>query len=48
LKRWFDTIAARQAVQRGVEVLAEHQRTGSISAEARENLFGKAQYAKHQ
>ena len=48
LKRWFDTIAARPAVQRGVEVLAEHQRTGSISAEARENLFGKAQYDKHQ
>jgi hypothetical protein len=40
LKRWFDAIAARPAVQRGVAVLAEHQRTGPISAEARENLFG--------
>ena len=48
LKRWFDAIAARPAVQRGVEVLAEHQRTGSISAEARENLFGNAQYKKRQ
>jgi len=47
LKRWFDTIAARPAVQRGVEVLAEHQRTGTISAEARENLFGTKQYQKH-
>jgi GST-like protein len=47
LKRWFDTIAARPAVQRGVEVLAEHQRTGPISAQARENLFGAAQYQKH-
>jgi GST-like protein len=47
LKRWFDAIAARPAVQRGVEVLAEHQRTsGPISAEARENLFGSAQYKK--
>jgi GST-like protein len=46
LKRWFDTIAARPAVQRGVEVLAEHQRTGAISAEARENLFGATQYQK--
>ena len=46
LKRWFDAIAARPAVQRGVEVLAEHQRTGTISAEARENLFGGAQYKK--
>ena len=44
LKRWFDTIAARPAVQRGVEVLADHQRSGPISAEARKNLFGDAQY----
>ncbi len=47
LKRWFDTIAARPAVQRGVAVLAEHQRTGTITAEARENLFGANQYKKH-
>ena len=47
MKRWFDAIAARPAVQRGVEVLAEHQRTGPISVEARENLFGGAQYQKH-
>ncbi len=44
LKRWFDAIAARSAVQRGVAVLAEHQRTGPISTEARENLFGATQY----
>jgi GST-like protein len=47
LKRWFETIAARPAVQRGVAVLAEHQRTGPISDKARENLFGAAQYQKH-
>ncbi|TFH41220.1 MAG: glutathione S-transferase family protein [Lysobacterales bacterium] len=46
LKRWFDTIAARPAVQRGCGVLAEHQRTGTISAAARENLFGAAQYKR--
>ena len=46
LQRWFETLAARPAVQRGCEVLAEHQRTGPISAEARENLFGAAQYKK--
>jgi len=48
LKRWFDAIAARPAVQRGVEVLAEHQRAGTVSAEARENLFGATQYKKHE
>ena len=47
LKRWFDAIAERPAVQRGVEVLAEHQRAGPITAEARENLFGATQYQKH-
>ena len=47
LKRWFDTIAARPAVQRGVAVLAEHQRSGPISEKARENLFGTAQYQRH-
>ena len=46
LQRWFDTIAARPAVQRGCDVLAEHQRRGPISAEARENLFGAAQYKR--
>ena len=46
LQRWFETMAARPAVQRGCDVLAEHQRTGPISAEARENLFGTAQYKR--
>ena len=44
--RWFDTIAARPAVQRGVQVLAEHQSTGTLSEEARRNMFGDAQYAR--
>jgi hypothetical protein len=39
-------IEARPAVQRGVQVLAEHQSTGVITEQARHNMFGDAQYAK--
>ena len=46
VKRWFDTIAARPAVERGVEVLAEHRRTGPIDDKAREAMFGSMQYQK--
>jgi GST-like protein len=45
VKRWHDEMAARPAVQRGVAVLAEHQRRGAMSALERENLFGKTQFA---
>lgn len=44
--RWFAAIEARPAVQRGVQVLAEHQSTGTLSEEARRNMFGDAQYAR--
>ena len=43
LKGWFDEIAARPAVQRGVEVLAL-QRKPLMDDEAREALFGNTQY----
>jgi len=43
--RWHDAIAARPAVQRGVEVLSENQRKGPMSPEEREVLFGKTQFA---
>ena len=43
LKGWFDEIAARPAVQRGVEVLAA-QRRPINDDKAREVLFGKTQY----
>jgi hypothetical protein len=33
-------------VQRGVQVLAEHQSTGTLTEEARRNMFGDAQYAR--
>ena len=46
LKKWFETIEARPAVVRGVAVLAEARRTGELSDEERENMFGAAQYAR--
>jgi GST-like protein len=46
VKRWFDEIAARPAVERGVEVLAEHRSTGKFDEKAREVLFGASQYER--
>ncbi|MCW3475709.1 glutathione S-transferase family protein [Limobrevibacterium gyesilva] len=45
LKRWFDMVDARPAVQRGVAVLSENQRRGSMTDAEREVLFGKTQFA---
>ncbi len=45
LQAWFDLIAARPAVQRGVEVLAGLRRP-ITDDKAREVLFGKTQYQK--
>ena len=45
MKRWFDLIAARPAVQRGVSVLADLRKPLTGDKE-REMLFGKAQYNK--
>jgi GST-like protein len=45
LKGWFDEIAARPAVMRGVEVLAALRRPVTDDR-AREMLFGKAQYER--
>ncbi len=45
VRRWHDAIAARPAVERGVEVLSERQRRGQISDAERENLFGARQFA---
>ena len=44
-KRWFDAVAARPAVQRGVELLAE-QRKPLLDEQARKNLFGAEQYQR--
>ncbi len=46
VERWFNEIAARPAVQRGVEVLAEFRRTGPIDEKAREVMFGAIQYQR--
>jgi len=45
LKGWFDEIAARPAVQRGVEVLASRRRP-LVDDKAREMLFGATQYQR--
>jgi GST-like protein len=46
LKGWFDEIAARPAVQRGVDVLAS-RRKPLVGDAAREALFGATQYQRH-
>jgi len=45
LKDWFDRIAKRPAVQRGVQVLADARKPPNDD-KARETLFGKTQYEK--
>ncbi|HCE07233.1 MAG TPA: glutathione S-transferase [Oxalobacteraceae bacterium] len=46
VKRWFDEIAKRPAVMRGVEVLA-NLRKPLVDDKAKDVLFGTTQYAKH-
>jgi len=45
VKRWFDAIAARPAVERGVKVLSEASRA-EMDAKAKEVLFGATQYQR--
>jgi len=45
VQRWYEEIAARPAVQRGLKVL-ESQRRALTDDKARENLFGAAQYQR--
>lgn len=45
VKRWHAAIAARPAVQRGVEVLSENQRKGVMTDAEKEVMFGKTQFA---
>jgi GST-like protein len=44
VRRWFEAIDARPAVQAGVAVLAQNQRQGSMTDAEREVLFGKTQF----
>jgi GST-like protein len=46
VRRWFDAIEARPAVQRGLELLKDKVQTGPISKEAREAMFGSTQYQR--
>ncbi len=46
VKRWFDVIAARPAVQRGMAVLAEHKRPGKMDDKMKDILFGNTQFEK--
>ena len=46
VKRWFDKINERPAVKRGLQVLADRRRTGALTPEQREVMFGSVQYAK--
>ena len=46
VKRWFDRINARPAVQRALLVLADRRRTGPLTQEAREVMFGSVQYQR--
>ena len=45
VKRWFDAMSARPAVQRGCAVLSEKQRQGPITDKERDVMFGKTQFA---
>lgn len=46
LKRWFDAIASRSAVQRGLAVLADREQK-AFDDEANRVLFGEEQYRRH-
>jgi GSH-dependent disulfide-bond oxidoreductase len=46
VKRWYDAVAARPAVQRGLKVLAD-RRKPLVDDKARETLFGSTQYGRH-
>lgn len=43
LKRWFEAMAARPAVERGLKVLAERSRTQPLTDQERDILFGAKQ-----
>jgi GST-like protein len=46
VKRWFEAIAARPAVERGVSVLSERSRSQPMTDKEREVLFGATQYQR--
>ena len=47
VRRWYEAISARAAVQRGVQVLADRRKpVAQLDDKARQNLFGATQYGK--
>jgi len=46
VKRWFAAIDARPAVQRGVAVLSENQRQGSMTEAERDALVGQTKFQR--
>lgn len=46
LRRWFEAIGARPAVQRGMQVLAAERKPLEHDAKAREHMFGASQYQR--
>lgn len=46
VKRWFETVEARPAVQRGLKVLSDQARSGPMDEKQKEMLFGSAQYQR--
>ncbi|MET1025830.1 MAG: glutathione binding-like protein [Dongiaceae bacterium] len=46
VKRWFQEIAERPAVQRGIKVLEQYTSTQPFSAEQKRILFGDEQYKR--
>jgi GST-like protein len=46
VKRWFDAIMARPAVQRGIKVLTAEAPPKPLDDEAHENMFGAKQYQR--
>lgn len=46
LKRWFEAIASRPAVQKGLELLSSEVSQGPMSDEAKAFLFGAKQYER--
>jgi GST-like protein len=44
LLRWIDTLEARPAVRRGLDLLKDKRNPAPLTQEARDNLFGKKQF----
>lgn len=46
VKRWFDAVNGRPAVQRGVQVLAQQNPPTALDDKARDVMFGKTQFQR--